>query len=294
MIIDFHTHTFPEKIADRAIEKLSLASHSQPYTHGTESELMKSMAQSQVDLSVVLPVATSPKQVEHINDSSAKINEENEIRRQNGQPQYLSFGCMHPEYTGYKEELSRIVALGMKGIKLHPIYQMIDVDDIRFLRIFDRCAELGLVVTTHAGFDVGFPGIQHCSPEMILNVMREIPSLKLICAHMGGWKCWDGVLDLLAPLTESTPIMIDTSYSHGMIPPRAGDEDHYSDEERTLLDGNQYVRLIKAFGADRVVFGTDSPWGDPALDIHFIESLDLSRTEKEQIFHINAEKLLSF
>ena len=75
MIIDFHTHTFPPKIAASTLEKLSAMSHTLPFTDGTPEGLRASMGEAGVDLSVVLPVATAPRQVEHINDSSAAISE---------------------------------------------------------------------------------------------------------------------------------------------------------------------------------------------------------------------------
>ena len=59
MIIDIHTHTFPEKIAARALSKLSLAAHCVPYTEATDASLLSSMERSGVDVSIICPVATS-------------------------------------------------------------------------------------------------------------------------------------------------------------------------------------------------------------------------------------------
>ena len=149
MIIDFHTHTFPDKIAGRALTKLSHNSHSKPFTDGTDTGLVRSMKESGIDLSVILPVATDPAQVMGINDSAARREEE---RLAEG---LISFGAMHPDYEDWHGELARIRENGMKGIKIHPVYQETDLDDIRLLRIYDRCAELGLSVVIHAGFDIG-------------------------------------------------------------------------------------------------------------------------------------------
>ena len=209
MIIDMHTHSFPEKLAASTLEKLSAASHTRPFTNGTPGGLQASMREAGVDLSVVLPVATSPRQVEHVNDASARLNETAE------ETGLLSFGCMHPDYEGWREELARVKALGMKGIKLHPVYQGADLDDPRYLRILDRAGELGLVVVTHAGLDVGFPGVVRCSPEMVRRAVAQVGPVKLVLAHMGGWRCWDRVLELLPEL----PVLIDTSFSVGRMSP---------------------------------------------------------------------------
>ena len=177
MIIDIHTHTFPDKIAAATLDKLKHLSHTIPFTDGTAAGLAASMARAGVDRSVVMPVATSPRQVPHVNDASARMNE---LGAQTG---VLSFGCMHPDFDGWKEELARVRDLGLKGIKLHPQYQDTDFDDPRYLRILDRCGELGLVVLTHAGLDIGMPGKDNCSPEMVLRALRQTGPVKLVLAN---------------------------------------------------------------------------------------------------------------
>ena len=160
MIFDIHTHTFPDEIAGATIEKLQSMCHTAAFSDGTETGLRASMAVAGIDGCLVLPVATNARQVVHVNDASARLND-------TGPDTGLwSFGCMHPDFDGWKGELARIADLGMKGVKLHPIYQGIDFDDIRYLRILDRCGELGLAVLTHAGRDIGFPLRDHCTPEM--------------------------------------------------------------------------------------------------------------------------------
>lgn len=279
MIIDFHTHTFPDKIAGKAITKLSHASHSVPFTDGTVDGLRKSMERSGIDKSIVLPVATSPRQVEHINDSSIRINE----TEQN----IISFGAMHPDYENYREELKRIKDHKIKGIKIHPVYQGVDLDDIRYLRILECCAELDLIVVTHAGLDIGFPGVVHCSPSMAAHVISEIGPFKFVLAHMGGWKNWDEVPSLLA----SSGVMIDTSFSTGSFVPLK--DGYWNAKDTRMLNEEQTVSLIRAFGADHVLFGTDSPWSDQRKSLDFIRNLSLTQTEKDLILGGNAKKLLS-
>ena len=53
-----------------------------------------------------------------------------------------------------------------------------------------------------------------------------------------------------------------------------------------------FCQLVRAFGSHRVLFGTDCPWADQALEVAAIRALPLTSEEKENIFHRNAEKLL--
>ncbi len=281
MIIDMHTHIFPEKIVANVIEKLSLTSRTKYFSDGTLKGLKSSMNAAQIDFSVILPVATTAKQVEKINSTAAALNEEN------FDDGIISFGCIHPDYTNYREELSRVKNYGLKGIKIHPVYQDINLDDVKFLRILDRAAELDLIVVTHAGLDIGFPGVVRCSPQMAKNVIDTLGEFKFVLAHMGGWKNWAEVLKILG----GTKIFIDTSFSTGKIIPRS--DFVWKEEDLKLLDAAQFMEFVKVFGAERILFGTDSPWTSARTSIEFIRNLPLDDADKDKILGLNAQRLMN-
>ena len=76
MIIDFHTHIFPDRIAPVTIQKLSEKAQIPAYTDGTLDDLKRSMEASQVGISVVLPVVTRPDQFSSVNRFARKITPE--------------------------------------------------------------------------------------------------------------------------------------------------------------------------------------------------------------------------
>ena len=274
MVIDIHTHTFPEKIAARTIDSLSHAAHLLPHTDATNQGLLSSMEKAGVDMSVVLPVATSARQVEKVNDASARLNLEFPGK-------LVSFGCMHPDHENWYEELGRIKELGLHGIKVHPVYQGVDIDDVRFLRIFDRAAQLGLAVITHAGLDIGFPGVVHCSPQMCRHVVEKVGEFRLILAHMGGWKNWEEVPQELA----GTGVYLDTAFSTGVFHPMQ--DGYWREEETEMMNAEQFMELVRAFGADRILYGSDSPWSPQAEGLAFLRSLPLAAKELDMILGEN-------
>lgn len=283
MIVDIHTHTFPDRLAARTVDKLQALSHTHPFTDGSVGALRASMAASGVDCSVVLPVATNARQVVHVNDASLALNER---RSETG---VASFGCMHPDFDGWRDELSRLAAQGIRGIKLHPVYQGVFLDDVRFLRILDRCAELGLVVVTHAGRDVGFPDADDfVSPARIASAVRQTDGVTLICAHMGGWRQWEDVARFL----PETGVYLDTSFSLGALTPNG--DGYYRADELALLDDAAFVRLVRLFGAERVLFGTDSPWGGQPESLRRLRALPLTEDEQTAILGGNAARILGF
>ena len=280
MIIDFHTHIFPDKISSFVIDKLSRTSKTISFSDGTLNGLINSMQNYEINFSVILPVATHTEQVEKINNSAADINEKFFERG------IIYFASMHPDFENYRAELFRIKNLGFKGIKIHPVYQNKNLDDKKFLNIFDRAAELDLIVVTHAGLDIGFPGVVKCSPKMSRNVIEKIGNFKFVLAHMGGWKNWDEVLTTLA----DKKIFLDTSFSTEKIHPRK--DFTWNEEDLNLMDEKKFCDFVKVFGAEKILFGTDSPWTSPKESIDFIKKLPIANGDKQKILGLNAKKLL--
>ena len=280
MTVDMHTHIFPEKIADATIDRLSHVAGIPAHTNGTLHGLIESMHAAEIDLSVILPVATNTHQVEKINDFAAKTNE-----KFFGEG-IFSLGSIHPDFTNYRTELSRVKNFGLKGIKIHPVYQDTNLDDAKFLRVLDRAAELDLVVVTHAGLDIGFPNVVRCSPQMSRRVVDTIGNFKFVLAHMGGWKNWNDVLKFLG----DTEVFIDTAFSTDKFVRRPDVEKTFFDTK--LLDAAQFLTFVKIFGADRIIFGTDSPWSSQKISLDFVKNLPLDVADKNKILGLNAKKLL--
>ena len=280
MLIDIHTHTFPSPMAAPTIEKLKRQCHTTAFTDGTTAQLRASMAKVGVDYSLVLPVATNIRQVRKINDVSGRLHSH---YRETG---VLSLGGMHPDFPDYKEELARIKEMGMPGIKLHPVYQGVDYDDPRYLRILDRAAELGLFVLVHGGRDVGFPERVNITPAMILHTVKEIGDYPVIVAHMGGWHQWDQVEELLV----DTKVCLDTAYALGRIHPLG--DGFYGPNDLPMMQSEQFVRMVREFGAERIFWGTDSPWRDQQESLDLLLQQPLTDEEKQLILGGNAQRLL--
>ena len=280
MIIDFHTHTFPAKIAHSVIAHLQGKSRSMAFTDATTDGLRRSMDNAGIDLSILLPVMTNTHQVPKLNEIAARTNEHWE------ETGLLSFGGMHPEYTNYKEELRHIADMGIKGIKLHPAYQGYDFDDIRYMRIIDKATELGLIVLTHAGMDIGIPEHNYCSTAHIRHVMQEVGPDKLVLAHMGGWQGWRDVANNLADL----PVYFDTAFSMGDILPAPNTT--RADEESHNMNKQQFAFLAHTLGTDKLLFATDCPWSSQSESLQFLRDCDFTQQELADILGNNAKKLL--
>ena len=208
-----------------------MAAHILAYTDGSIDGLTASMERAGVDYSVNLPVMTSPEQVEKINSSMIK-NRESLLSRG-----IITFGGMHPDYPDYKKEIRRLRENHIAGIKIHPAYQNISLDDIRMLRIIDCATEEGLIILTHAGMDIGIYDRNYCSVAHILHVIDEVHPEKFVLAHMGQL----GLLAGGGTGSGRRAVWLDTAFSIGPITKNpATEESPY--EEMNLRD-EDFIRL---------------------------------------------------
>ena len=280
MIIDFHTHTFPDKIAERAVKSLAEKANIKNFLPGTYDELVRDYNDSKIDCSVILPVATSPTQHETINRVAIEINENF------WDSGIMSFGGIHPDNENYKEILNSLARNGVKGIKLHPVYQGTFIDDKKYLDIIDCASGLGLITIIHAGYDIGFPGSAEATVPHIKNVIHTVKPEKFVLAHMGGWLNWDEVESEIV----GENVWLDTAYT--LRPNIAMDGTLRPNSEGFTISNEQFLRIIRNHGADKVLFGTDSPWGERKAEVDVIKNSGLTADELDKIMSRNAMKLL--
>lgn len=263
MIIDFHTHAFPDALAGRAIEKLAASARAKNYLDGTMKALSRSTKDAGIDYSVLLPVVTRPDQQENINRSAMDINEHSD------ETGLLSFGGIHPDNTDYPRILRGLAENGIKGIKLHPVFHRTYLDDIRYLRLIHCACENDLIVLIHAGYDIGYPGMDYSTVPHILSMLDEVKPRKLVLAHMGGWGCWDDVEQHIV----GRDVWLDTAFSLLPVLPAPGTR--RSPEENPPLSREQFLRMVRRHGTDRVLFGTDSPWDGQKETIAALKAMAL-------------------
>ena len=263
MIIDFHTHAFNDKIAEKAIARLQAVAKMPVYSDGRINAVDEVIKSGEIDKAVLLPVATKPTQQKIINDWAAEVKE--------NYPDIIPFGSVHPDAEDVFEELERVKSLGLHGVKFHPDYQDFFIDEERLFPIYEKCAELSLPVIFHAGWDPLSPDLVHAVPKASATVHKKVPEMTMILAHLGGYRLWDEVEEYLVGLDN---VYLDTAVIAGAIEPA------------------QFERICRNHGTDKILFATDFPWHKASMERELIESTSLSDEDKKKILGENAEKLL--
>lgn len=262
MIIDFHTHIFPDKIADTVMETLAANARVEYRAPAKASALAENMDRAGVDKSVVLNIATKESQHENILRFAKKTDSE----------RLISFGSVLPFSASALEYVWKISDEELKGMKFHPALQRCDADDERIFPVYDLARALNLIVVFHSGWDPSYPDEMRTSPSMLLNILNNFPGLKIVAAHLGGLHLAREVYELLAGKAD---LYFDTAFTAD-----------------PWLDREMFRSIIRRHGADKILFGSDYPWHLPQMELELIDSLGITEEEKGLILGENAARLL--
>ena len=260
-VIDAHCHIYPDKIASRAVEGTSRFYDVHSHCDGTVSDLLGKGDIAGIDRFVVQSVATTPHQVESINEFIAKT-----VNDSNGR--MIGLGTLHPDSTDLAGDVKKIISLGLKGVKLHPDIQQFKIDDYRCLKIYELCEQEKLPILMHTG-DSRF---DYSNPNRMLPIMEIYTELTVIGAHLGGWSVWNEAMEKLVGLPN---FYVDCSSCFPFI----GTE--------------ETKKVISAYGIDRVIFGTDYPMWKPDEELKAFFSLGFTEEENRKILSENVLKIFS-
>ena len=257
-IIDIHTHIYPDKIARKATDSVrDFYQIDGGGMDGTVEMLRSRGSQAGISQYVVLPVSNTPSHVRSINDfivTQAALHDD-----------FIGFGTLHAEMEGLTDELERIMALGLHGVKMHPDSQCFAIDDPRLFPVYEAM-EGRLPVMLH----MGDPRYNFSHPVRLKRVLQLFPRLEVIAAHFGGYSMYHTARELL------------------------WDTDCVFDVSSSLMFMEQGVaeKYINSYGAERMAYGTDYPLWDPVKEVDRFLQLKLTDDQIDQILHKTAERIL--
>lgn len=257
MIIDSHTHVYPDAIAKRAIG--GAPGDLKRYGDGTVDSLTEVMARSGVDRSVCLGVANSPDRVDNANRFAGSLDP----------ARFIGFGSVHPGLSP-EDNVASLRAHGLRGAKVHAMFQNLRLDDPSLLATLDAMSgEFAVII--HVGAAGEDPG-ERCTPAMLADIVRQFPRLDVIACHFGGYRRLEEAVETVIGL----PVYVDTSW-----PPSLA-----------TLAPERVRAVIEKHGPDRVVFASDWPMADPAAEIEAIRALGLSDDDTDAVLGGNIARLL--
>lgn len=258
-VIDTHVHLYPDKIAGKVTAALGAKFGNPPAFVATVSACEAFAEKSGVPLSINLPVATTPDQVDPINRWARTIRGS----------RVLSLAALHPDSANRAAIIERLAADGFRGIKFHPEYQLFRFNDPKMDEVWDAMSETRLVAYLHAGGERVFEPPFHSSPREVAELSRRFPKLRIAAAHLGGFRMWDETERELC----GADIYLDLSHALLWMP----------DE--------QLMRIVRKHGVERILFGSDAPWQDPRDVLAAFLKLPFTDEERAMILAQNARRL---
>lgn len=163
----------------------------------------------------------------------------------------------------------------IRAIKIHPGLNFVMPSDAGFDPVYELAREAELLVISHGGgaaeglYD---SDVDYCAPANFVPVLEGYPEVTLVIAHFA-----HPYVDELVRLAAEFPNLVtDLSFVLGA----------------DLLPSDALRDKIRAFGVDRVLFGSDFPYFDPELSLERLQTCGLSRDELELVMGGNAERLL--
>lgn len=258
-IVDAHCHIYPDKIADKAVEAIGNFYDLSMYYDGRYSTLVEYGSKIGVKHYVIFSVATTPKQVHSINTFIAET-----VKMSDGL--MTGLGALHPDSDDIEGDIAEIISLGLKGVKMHPDFQKFHIDDEKCYKIYEACQKNNLPVLLHTG-DHRY---DYSNPDRMKKVLEDFPGLTVIGAHFGGWSCWKEAAETLS---EFKNFYVDCSSSFDWL---------------TVEESRH---LVKAYGADHVLFATDFPMWNHETEYKRFMDMKLTDEENRLILYKNAVKL---
>lgn len=256
-IADVHAHIFPDKIAEKAGEAVGQFYETKMAHIPFLNILMKEETQAGISMTAVSSAATSAHQVSHLNDFIADCASH--------ASSLIGLGSLFPTMEGWEPELERMQELGLRGIKIHPDFQRVPIDEPSAVPMYRAIAKTGLPVLFH----MGDKKLDFSAPERLSNLIRQVPDLTVIAAHFGGWQSWD------------------RAYAHHFP------ENVYYDTSSSLmfLGRDRGQEFLEKMGPERFLFGTDFPMWSPKKELARFMELDMDEATRDLIFYGNFEKL---
>ena len=258
-LIDIHTHIYPEEIAQKATDSIrDFYQIKGGNMHGSAAQLLERGDLAGISQFVILPVAIRPDRVQGINNFILQKTRE--------ESRFIGFGTVHAAMDGIGDEVTRIMAMGLKGIKMHPDSQRFAIDDLRLFPMYEAM-EGKLPVILH----MGDQRYDYSHPVKLRRILELFPKLQVIAAHFGGYSMYETACDLL----KDTDCVFDVSSSMMFMPDGVAE------------------KYINIYGAERMAFGSDYPLWDPVTEVKRFWELKLKPEQMEHLAYKTAQRILN-
>jgi hypothetical protein len=276
-IVDEHTHTYPTEIAGKILEPFA-AFHQLAPTQlgsGTVEEVLASMHRDGVDFTILANFAPA-----HL----LPRNNLWTLETAQQHPQLVPLVSLHPNMDGdLLMQLQRYIALGAKGLKIHPSIQEFVPNHPAMQEVYAYCDAHAFPVVFHCGFVSHVYLNDYADLDMLLPVIDAYRHIPIVLTHMAE----GNAADVVKVAQQYPHVSFDTSIAiSGKLCFKRLHDLRWQDDAFV-------VDVVRRVGAERIVFGSDYPFGSPFHDVVRFLQMSLTDDEKRMIVGGNALRIFS-
>lgn len=245
MIIDAHVHLPVEEASDSLQQK--------------KDKLFQEMKKNQVDKCIVISDSSFESTIGSMDDCVKLFKDTKSVYVVGGISPFVAFKM---QLEKLKEYLVRKLVV---GIKLFTGHEEFYLTDERLREVYEIAIQYNVPVLFHSGWD----NSQYSDVELVIDVVRQYPELKLICCH-----CFYPEIEKCQLLVEYSNVYFDIS--------------SVADNETISEDmGVKLKKLIEAV-PERVLFGSDYSGCSQMAHMEFVRKLELSEEVETKVLYGNA------
>ena len=274
MIVDVHTHIFPDEMRDRRYKLFKNEPEFQSIYENSSTkmvsyeELLVAMDENGVDISVIFGFPWNTYEF-------AKVNNDYVIEAVKKYPdKFIGMCCINPFNKNAINEVERCLKAGLKGVGEIAFYHSdITHDIIKSLEdIMRLCREFKVPFMLHTNEPVGheYPGKADMKLKSIYNFLKTYPENKIILAHLGG-----GIFFYNIMKKEVEDVLKNVYFDTAAVP--------------FLYKNEIYNESLKFAGKDKILFGSDYPLIKPA---RYFKDINEVITDKELNLKIKGKNAL--
>ncbi|MEL7672051.1 amidohydrolase family protein [Methanobacterium sp.] len=263
---DAHVHVIPEEKRQELIKNYG---ETASWSKANVNILLGNMDQFNIEKALLLP----------INDSKTfyDMNKTNEFIASivsKAPDRLFGFADLiikdaYGMYEGAEELEHAIKDLGLRGLKIHPSNLNIPADDLRLIPVLRKAAELNVPVMYHSyPWGPGFYDMS--SPDKINRMIKIFPDIKFITAHLGGMRYMDAIRAV--DMVDISVTIVELVELYGI-----------------KITNN----ILRKFGVERLIFGTDFPEFSYQKYFDILDQMDFTQDEINQIAYKNISNILN-
>lgn len=229
-----------------------------------KGKLLREMKENHVNICIVISDSCLESAIGTMDECVELFRETNNVYVVGGISPFFEFKTQLQKLKYYLDK--KLVF----GIKLFTGHEEFYLTDERLKEVYEFAIQYNVPVLFHSGWG----NAQYSDAELVAEVAKKYPELKLVCCH-----CFYPDIEKCQLLVEYANVYFDIS--------------SVADDETILADIEAKIKELIEVVPERVLFGSDYAGCNQKEHVQFVRKLELSKVVERKVFKENAMRVYS-